>query len=373
MAKVPTFKIREFPKDIPVLNEAIRRLCAAATGTTNVAITQGGGNGSSSSAYVTISVPFNAGAPVFDAASSLGATTLFTLTLTGNVASSTFVNAKRGQVFIFQITQDATGGRSFSWPANVSNPPVINTGTGASTYYITWFDGTNAVPMFEVPVPHGYLFKYLNTTGSPLTAITFGTSGAVNDLLFGDGSYPVNTSASAINLTSGGVANYTSAGTFVLSSSGNTGNISATSIAISATAGSVILANGATDITVNSTHVTVSPGGTTRLLIDSASPHVSITGNGAVSGDFTVGGSLSGVLTAYSIQAITSVVAVNSSVVGKGLSDTSGSGFSATASGISWGGGGFITNSDSGVTPGTYTLGAHNVTVDAAGRITNIV
>lgn len=54
--------------------------------------------------------------PVFDATQG----TRFDLTLTGNVASSTLINTVDGEIVVFDLKQDATGGRTFTWPANVS-------------------------------------------------------------------------------------------------------------------------------------------------------------------------------------------------------------------------------------------------------------
>jgi hypothetical protein len=53
--------------------------------------------------------------PVFNA----GASGSFSMTLTGNVSSSSITNATSGQTITFIITQDGTGGRTFPWPSNV--------------------------------------------------------------------------------------------------------------------------------------------------------------------------------------------------------------------------------------------------------------
>lgn len=80
--------------------------------------------------------------PTFDA--SLGNTQK--ITLTANVTSSTLSNATAGEQINFIICQDATGGRTFAWPANVQSPPAINSAPGACTYHNTTFDGSNALP-----------------------------------------------------------------------------------------------------------------------------------------------------------------------------------------------------------------------------------
>ena len=54
--------------------------------------------------------------PVFDA--STFALPTFTMTLTGNVTSSSVTNPIAGQRIAFVLTQDGTGGRTFAWPTN---------------------------------------------------------------------------------------------------------------------------------------------------------------------------------------------------------------------------------------------------------------
>jgi len=49
------------------------------------------------------------------------------MTLTANVASSTFNAAGGfGVFFVIKLKQDGTGGRTFVWPANMHNAGVIN-------------------------------------------------------------------------------------------------------------------------------------------------------------------------------------------------------------------------------------------------------
>jgi len=66
--------------------------------------------------------------PIFNA--SLGLE--FKLTLTGNVASSSFINGANGPSLIaFRIVQDSTGGWTFAWPSNVRNGGEINPSANA--------------------------------------------------------------------------------------------------------------------------------------------------------------------------------------------------------------------------------------------------
>ncbi len=71
---------------------------------------------------LTVAVPFSA-TPVFNA--GLAPIPTFTMTLTGNVTSSTITNASGGQLATFVITQDGTGGRTFAWPPNFKDPSPI--------------------------------------------------------------------------------------------------------------------------------------------------------------------------------------------------------------------------------------------------------
>ena len=79
--------------------------------------------------------------PAFDASQC----NAFSLTLGGTtVTNSTLVNAKAGQSLTFTIVQDATGGRSFVWPSNLSSGCAVNPAANTSTAVTAVFDGTNA-------------------------------------------------------------------------------------------------------------------------------------------------------------------------------------------------------------------------------------
>jgi hypothetical protein len=78
--------------------------------------------------------------PSFDA--SLGNTQ--EITLTDNVTSSTLANASAGQQLEFIICQDATGGRTFTWPSNVKGAMTIGTASSTCSAQNFIFDGTNA-------------------------------------------------------------------------------------------------------------------------------------------------------------------------------------------------------------------------------------
>jgi hypothetical protein len=83
-------------------------------------------------------VPFSA-TPTFNAAAANG----FTMTLTGNVTGSSVTGGSGGQTITFCITQDATGGRSFVWPANFKG--ASNIGTDANSVTVQSFFYTGSV------------------------------------------------------------------------------------------------------------------------------------------------------------------------------------------------------------------------------------
>jgi hypothetical protein len=78
--------------------------------------------------------------PTFDA--STFASPTFTMTLTGNVTSSTISNPIPGQTITFIIKQDGTGGWTFAWPASTKGSSAIEpAANGVSVQSYVW-DGT---------------------------------------------------------------------------------------------------------------------------------------------------------------------------------------------------------------------------------------
>lgn len=92
-------------------------------------------------------VSFNA-TPAFDF--SKGNTQM--ITLTGNVTSSTVVNAAAGQAMVFIVCQDATGARTFVWPSSVKGGGTIGaTASKCSVQEFVW-DGSSARAVGTVQV-----------------------------------------------------------------------------------------------------------------------------------------------------------------------------------------------------------------------------
>lgn len=71
---------------------------------------------------------------------------LFSITLTGNVTSSTLPSAVGGSVIEMTICQDGTGNRTFAWPVSVLTPPVISPAASSCTSSSFFYDGSNWRP-----------------------------------------------------------------------------------------------------------------------------------------------------------------------------------------------------------------------------------
>ncbi len=85
-----------------------------------------------------ISVAFSA-TPTF----TVSGNTIFAMTLAGNVTAPTFTGQTSGNIIVVQLTQDATGGRTFTWPLSFLNPPDVAIAANAVTSAAFYFDGTN--------------------------------------------------------------------------------------------------------------------------------------------------------------------------------------------------------------------------------------
>lgn len=103
-----------------------------------------GTGGGTPSQFSQVNTAFSA-TPTFT--STLGPS-LFTITLTGNVTSSTLVvNAPAPVLLAFEIIQDSVGGRTFVWPTNVANGALPGLLPNSKTFQLFMFDGTNAYPL----------------------------------------------------------------------------------------------------------------------------------------------------------------------------------------------------------------------------------
>jgi hypothetical protein len=69
------------------------------------------------------------GLPIFDC----NVADCFVLNLVGNVTGTPVRNISPGALYTFMIIQDEVGGRSFTWPSNCLNPPIVNPEFGSTT------------------------------------------------------------------------------------------------------------------------------------------------------------------------------------------------------------------------------------------------
>lgn len=100
--------------------------------------------------------------PAFDASQA----SIFQMNLTGNVTSSTITNAATGRVIWIRLIQDATGGRTFAFPANSEGNPPIDTTASTQTTICYYYDGTNWRQLTE------FSMSNILTAGS-VTALQF--------------------------------------------------------------------------------------------------------------------------------------------------------------------------------------------------------
>lgn len=91
-----------------------------------------------------VNIPFSA-TPVYALPSAPSILTVFKITLSGNVTSSTMTGTHPGIVG-FMITQDVVGGRTHAFPSNVKNFQAPDTTPNALSIQFGFFDGTNLYP-----------------------------------------------------------------------------------------------------------------------------------------------------------------------------------------------------------------------------------
>ena len=140
-----------------------------------------------SSGGVLYVVPFSA-TPIFDASQG----SVLEITLTGNVTSSTFVNAVAGQTISIILCQDSVGGHTFVPPVNVQWSTVGTTTPGYCAAEQFAFDGTTAY--YLGPIAYQVIAPINNFTGSGLALEINGGTVAVP---------PAATTASLASLYSG--------------------------------------------------------------------------------------------------------------------------------------------------------------------------
>lgn len=107
--------------------------------------------------------------PVFDSS----AASMFQMTLTGNVTSSTALAPIAGRVIGVSLCQDATGGRTFAWPANFLRPPVVAGKALSCTVATFYYDAT--ITNWRQLAANGdniNALEYLGSTSLPVSSPT---------------------------------------------------------------------------------------------------------------------------------------------------------------------------------------------------------
>ena len=89
--------------------------------------------------------PQSTNALTFSATPAFNATSYnnFTMTLSGNVTSSTITGGTFGQGIFISLCQDSTGGRTVVWPTNLINAPVMASAASACTSLLAIYNGSN--------------------------------------------------------------------------------------------------------------------------------------------------------------------------------------------------------------------------------------
>ena len=105
--------------------------------------------------------------PVFMVAAQVQ---LFTITLTGNASAQplTFVGVLPPSMIFFQITQDASGGHTFSWPVNSIGGCTIGANSNQVTTQEFMYDGANATAIGPCVTGNGPSIDFGNAIGANL-------------------------------------------------------------------------------------------------------------------------------------------------------------------------------------------------------------
>jgi hypothetical protein len=158
-----------------IINTTITGGTESATALSNVTITSSdiestpiGGTTPASGNFTSLATAYKnvafTATPVF-IASSYG---FFTLTLTGNVTSSTITGSTIGQEITIDICQDGTGGRSFAWPPNLLNPPAINSNPSGCTIDQAIYNGVNWITTYSTTGTFAGIYNTLTFSATPI-------------------------------------------------------------------------------------------------------------------------------------------------------------------------------------------------------------
>ena len=129
---------------------------------------RGGGGSGTGDAAETIAVTYGA-TPTFTAVSNTS--TVFTMTLTGNVTSCTLAGMTSGQVVTFRLTQDGTGGRTFACGGLTGLGAIAGTASGTCSQTFVATSSSAATTTGPMTCPTSDSFSL--APGSGGTAATF--------------------------------------------------------------------------------------------------------------------------------------------------------------------------------------------------------
>lgn len=126
-------KVQMFTGADPAANE-----CAKFDANRNVV-----GNGSACAASpVTLTTVTYSATPTFTRSTQIQE---WQITLTGNVTSSTVSGAAAADIYIFNICQDGTGGRTFAWPTGFTQASTISATASSCTKQTFYWSGSAAI------------------------------------------------------------------------------------------------------------------------------------------------------------------------------------------------------------------------------------
>jgi hypothetical protein len=210
----------------------------ASGATSNYALVTGAGNVGIGTATPGSALAVNGGFSTAQNAVAFSATPAFdaskgnfqSIPLTGNVTSSTLTNAVAGQYLDFKVCQDATGGRLFTWPANVKGAGPVPAAASACLTQRFLFDGANANAV-AAPAP---LTASATAQTAAIAATTLGTPQAAGVYVVSVYVHCTTSDASGktvtgtVNWTDGGVALSKSTSAVAVASTANFDQVTVT-------------------------------------------------------------------------------------------------------------------------------------------------
>ena len=134
----------------------------------NIDSTAIGGTTPAAGNFTALSSAFNfvsfSSTPVFDAA-SYG---YFSITLSGNVTSSTIPGGVTGQQITLDICQNATGGFTFTWPTSLLGAPSVNQNANGCTIVQAFYNGSNWITAYSSSASLSGIYNTMAFSSTPV-------------------------------------------------------------------------------------------------------------------------------------------------------------------------------------------------------------